>query len=66
MVLTLLKERKDTPQAIRDGLAAMKDYHGISGTITFPGNGEALKKLFIIKIQDGKFVSYAGEKTIQP
>lgn len=62
MVLSLIKEHKDTPQAIRDGLLAMKDYPGISGTITFPGNGEALKKLFIIKIQDGKFVPYTGEK----
>ncbi len=62
MVFTLLKEHKDTPQAIRDGLLAMKDYPGISGTITFPGTGEALKKLFIIKIQDGKFVPYTEEK----
>ena len=62
MVLSLLKEHKDTPRAIRDGLLAMKDYPGISGTITFPKNGEALKKLFIIKIQDGKFVPYNGGK----
>lgn len=62
MVLSLLKEHKDTPQAIRDGLLAMKDYPGISGTITFPGNGEALKKLFIITIQDGKFVPYTEVK----
>ena len=62
MVLSLIKEHKDTPQAIRDGLLAMKGYHGISGTITFPGNGEAQKKLFIIKIQDGKFVPYTAGK----
>lgn len=62
MVLSLIKEHKDTPQAIRDGLLAMKDYPGISGTITFPGSGEALKKLFIIKIQDGKFAPYTGGK----
>jgi branched-chain amino acid transport system substrate-binding protein len=62
MVLSLLNEHKDTPKAIRDGLLGMKDYPGISGTITFPGNGEALKKLFIIKIQDGKFVPYTGGK----
>jgi branched-chain amino acid transport system substrate-binding protein len=62
MVLSLLKEHKDTPKAIRDGLLALKDYPGISGTITFPGNGEALKKLYIIKIQDGKFVPYTDGK----
>jgi hypothetical protein len=38
----------------------MKDYPGISGMTTFPGNGEALKKLFIIKIQDGKFAPYTS------
>jgi ABC-type branched-subunit amino acid transport system substrate-binding protein len=62
MVLSLLKEHKDTPPAVRDGLLAMKDYPGISGTITFPGNGEAVKKLFIIKIQDGKFAPYTNGK----
>jgi ABC-type branched-subunit amino acid transport system substrate-binding protein len=62
MVLTLLKEHKNTPQAVRDGLLAIKDYPGISGTITFPGNGEAQKKLFIIKIQDGKFAPYTSGK----
>ncbi len=62
MVLSLLKEHKETPQAIRDGLLSMKDYHGVSGTITFPGNGEALKKLFIIQIQDGQFMPYTNGK----
>ena len=62
MVLTLIKEHKDTPQAVRDGLIAMKDYPGISGVTTFSGNGEALKKLFIIKIQNGKFVPYYNGK----
>ena len=62
LLLLLLKEHKDTPQAVRDGLLAIKDYPGISGTITFPGNGEAVKKLFIIKIQDGKFAPYTSGK----
>jgi branched-chain amino acid transport system substrate-binding protein len=62
MVLSLLKEHKDTPRAVRDGLLTMKDYPGISGTITFPGNGEALKRLFIIKVQDGKFAPYTSGK----
>lgn len=62
MVLSLIKEHKDTPLAIRDGLLAMKDYRGISGSITFPGNGEAQKKLFLIKVQDGKFVPFVNGK----
>jgi ABC-type branched-subunit amino acid transport system substrate-binding protein/outer membrane protein assembly factor BamD (BamD/ComL family) len=62
MVFSLIKEQKDTPLAIRDGLLALKDYPGISGTTTFPGNGEAVKKLFTIKIKDGKFMPYTEGK----
>jgi ABC-type branched-subunit amino acid transport system substrate-binding protein len=61
MVLMLLKEHKDTPPAIREGLLAMKEYPGISGVTTFPGSGEAQKKLFLIKVQDGKFVLFNPE-----
>ncbi len=61
MVLALLKERKDTPTAIRDGLLSMKAYPGISGVTAFPAGGEALKNLFLIKVQDGKFVLFNPE-----
>ncbi len=60
MVFSLLKERKDTPQAVRDGLLSIKNFPGISGNTTFPGNGEAQKKLFFIKVQNGKFVLTSG------
>ncbi|HEX9020901.1 MAG TPA: penicillin-binding protein activator [Nitrospirota bacterium] len=56
MVLSLAKSRKNTPQAVRDGLLALKGYPGVSGLTTFPGNGEAQKKLFLIKVQNGAFV----------
>jgi ABC-type branched-subunit amino acid transport system substrate-binding protein len=62
MVLSLLKEHKDTPQAVRDGLMVLKDFPGISGATTFAGTGEAQKKLFLIKVQDGKFTLATGEK----
>lgn len=62
MVFSLLKERKDTPVAIRDGLLALKNYPGISGAATFAGNGEAQKKLFLIKVEDGKFTLLSSEK----
>jgi ABC-type branched-subunit amino acid transport system substrate-binding protein len=62
MVFSLIKEHKNTPVAIRDGLLAMKGYHGISGDASFFGNGEAQKTLFLIKVQDGKFVLNTGDK----
>ncbi len=55
MVLSLLKDKKDTPAAIREGLLSMKDFPGISGATTFSGSGEAQKKLFLIRIERGKF-----------
>jgi branched-chain amino acid transport system substrate-binding protein len=55
LVLAQLKDKKDTPTAIRDGLLATKDFPGISGVTSFLGNGEAQKKLFLIKIENGKF-----------
>lgn len=62
MVLSLLKERKDTPLAIKDGLQSLKNFPGISGLTSFAGNGESQKKLFLIKIEDGKFVLSSAEK----
>jgi len=55
MVLSLLAAKKDTPAAIKEGLLNLKDFPGVSGSTTFPGSGEAKKKLFLIRIEDGKF-----------
>jgi branched-chain amino acid transport system substrate-binding protein len=55
MVLTLIKEHKDTPTAVRDGLAALSSYPGVSGTTTFNGTGEAQKQIFLITIDSNGF-----------
>lgn len=62
MIFSLLKAHKDTPAAIRDGLLALKDYPGVSGSTTFAGNNEAEKKLFLIKIEDGRFTLLSSGK----
>jgi branched-chain amino acid transport system substrate-binding protein len=62
MVLSLLKEHKDTPLAIKDGLQSLTNFPGISGLTSFAGSGEAQKRLFLIKIEDDKFVLAAGDK----
>ena len=56
MIFSLLKQRRNTPLAIRDGLQALKDYPGITGATTFEGSTEAHKKLYLIKVENGKFV----------
>ncbi len=62
MVLSLLKEHRDTPLKIKDGLQSLKNFPGISGVTSFAGTGESQKKLFLIKIEDGKFVLSAAGK----
>jgi ABC-type branched-subunit amino acid transport system substrate-binding protein len=62
MIFSLLKERKDTPQAIREGLLAIKEYPGITGLTAFDGSQEARKKLFLIKIEDGQFTALNAEQ----
>lgn len=55
MMLSLIKEGKETPTALQEGLINLHNYQGISGTTSFIGTGEAHKTLFILKIEDGAF-----------
>ena len=41
--------------AIRDALRAMKPYPALEGPISFGKNGDALKPVYIIEMQDGKW-----------
>ena len=42
--------------AIRDALVATKDFEGVTGTINFDENGDAMKNMAVIKtVTDGKF-----------
>lgn len=53
-----LKNGKQTPDEISAFLHEMKDYSGISNTISFDQNGRIRHKEFIIKtVKDGKFVN---------
>ncbi len=61
MLLRLLREGKETPAAVRDGLLALRDFPGISGMTSFIGSGEGRKKLFLIRIENGKFVRVLPE-----
>jgi ABC-type branched-subunit amino acid transport system substrate-binding protein len=44
-------------KAIRDALAATKEYPGVTGKVTFNSDRDAVKPIVMIKIQEGgKFV----------
>ncbi len=48
-------------QAIRDALAKIPKYEGITGTMQFqPGSGDPIKSAVILQIKDGKFVWVAN------
>lgn len=48
-----------TSDDIKTGLYQIKDYPGVTGTITFDKNGDVVTRLFILKIvKDGKFQDY--------
>ena len=44
------------PAAVRDALAATKDYPGMTGTITLDANRNAVKPAVVLQIKDGKLV----------
>lgn len=43
-----------SPEAIRDGLRAVKGYKGITGEYSFDENGDGLRQAYIVQIKDGK------------
>ena len=54
--------RKDR-QAVRDALAKIPQYEGVTGNMQFKeGSGDPIKSAVILKIRDGKFTWYANAK----
>ncbi|MEI6071282.1 MAG: ABC transporter substrate-binding protein [Verrucomicrobiae bacterium] len=48
-------------QAVRDALAKIPKYEGVTGTMRFqPGSGDPIKTAVILQIKDGKFVWIAN------
>lgn len=43
------------PKAVRDGIAAIKDFPGVTGSTSFAENGDAVKPLYILKVENGAF-----------
>jgi len=50
-------------EAVREALAAISDFEGVTGTMQFEGTGDPVKSAVVIQIKDGKFTFY---KTAQP
>ncbi len=42
-------------QKVRDALAAVKEFDGVTGKMTFKGTGDPIKSAVILQVKDGKF-----------
>lgn len=54
---SLLKSGNDR-NALRDELAKLKDFHGVSGTLSFDEKRNPIAKPVVVTIKDGKFVPF--------
>jgi branched-chain amino acid transport system substrate-binding protein len=50
-------------QKVRDAMAAVKEFAGVTGQMKFQGTGDPVKSAVILQIKDGKFTYYS---TVQP
>ncbi|MDI6600558.1 MAG: ABC transporter substrate-binding protein [Thermoanaerobacteraceae bacterium] len=55
IVLTALKAAGPDSKAIMEKMAATKDFPGITGTTSFDEQGDAVKQVLILKVENGKF-----------
>jgi len=54
---------KNDRQAVRDALARIPQYEGVTGNMQFKeGSGDPVKSAVILKIKDGKFTWFANAK----
>ncbi|MBO8141507.1 MAG: ABC transporter substrate-binding protein [Firmicutes bacterium] len=45
-------------EAVRDALASLEDFYGVTGSMRFEGTGDPVKSAVVIQIRDGKFTYY--------
>lgn len=61
LVQAIKSARKLDRGAIRDALAGIPSYEGVTGNMQFKeGSGDPIKSAVIVKIKDGKFVYFAS------
>ncbi|MGC9528524.1 MAG: ABC transporter substrate-binding protein [Limnospira sp.] len=59
LVLTAIRNQgRADPESIRDGLAKIEKYEGVTGTLQFQGNGDPLRSVVVLQFQSGKPVLY--------
>ncbi len=54
IVEALKSQDKADSQGIRDGLAQIKGYRGLAGSLSFENNGDPIKSVAIMEVREGK------------
>ncbi|HLT57639.1 MAG: ABC transporter substrate-binding protein [Limnochordales bacterium] len=47
-------------EAVRDALASITDFEGVTGSMRFEGTGDPIKSAVVIQIKDGRFTYYTS------
>ena len=56
LVKAIEKAGKSDPKAIRDAIAATREFNGATGVITYNGSGDPVKGAVVIRIENDRFV----------
>jgi branched-chain amino acid transport system substrate-binding protein len=55
IVINAIKSKGPNPEQIREGIAATKDFPGITGKTSIDEEGDTIKDVIILKVEGGKF-----------
>jgi len=59
LLFQAMKDRNDiTPDAIRQGIGALDNYKGVTGTITYKGTGDPVRSVVVMQMRKDKPVFY--------
>ncbi len=56
IVINAIKTKGNTSEQIREGIAATRDFPGITGKTSIDEEGDTIKDVLILKVEGGKFV----------
>mgnify|MGYP001167521728 CR=1 FL=1 len=56
MVIEVIKKYGAEPEQIREGLASIKDFAGVTGSITIDEEGDTIRDVLILKVEEGEFI----------
>ncbi len=56
IVIEAIKSKGPSSEEIREGIAATKDFPGITGKTSIDEEGDTIKDVIILKVENGKFI----------